>query len=423
MQQQLIALVDCNNFYVSCERVFKPSLRKKAVVVLSNNDGCIISRSDEAKALGIEMGDPCFLHKDKIRRGELTVFSSNYTLYADMSQRVMTLLCDFECDVEVYSIDEAFLCFYGKSVKETMALAFEMRQKILQCTGLPISVGLSYTKTLAKLANRYAKKGFGVFDLLEDQKIEAVLRASPVDDLWGVGRRTAEKLRFQGLRTAYDLSRADPEFIRKRLTIVGLRTQQELKKISSITFETEALEKKNISSAKSFGSLTDCFVSIEEALSNYVVTCSEKMRKQKLCAEALYVFLEYKRPHEVSRRSGSVSQKHKLEFPSDDTFLLLRESKKLLRQIYCPGVLYKKVGVMLLGLEKKSHQVNSLLFSDSKQEAKREKLLKLLDRVNQVPGSRLLTFASQGIEKSWQPKSAFRSQNFTTQWREIPRVQ
>ena len=325
---KLIALMDCNNFYVSCERVFNPRINKQPVVVLSNNDGCIISRSEEAKELGIGMGDPCFMHRDKVRRQGLKVYSSNYALYADMSHRVMTLLRDFECDVEVYSIDEAFLCFYNKTLEEIMELTNKIRKTIIQCTGIPVCIGVSYTKTLAKLANKYAKKGFGVFDLLQDHKIEAVLRITQVEDLWGIGRRSAEKLRFHGLPTAYDVSVADSKKIRKMLTIVGLHTQQELNKISCLEFELEVQEKKNIASAKSFGELTERLDYIQEALSNYVVTCSEKMRKQKLCATGLYVFLEYKRPHEVSRHSGKVAQKKVLEYPSDDTFLLLAEAKK-----------------------------------------------------------------------------------------------
>ena len=422
MKPQIIALLDCNNFFVSCERVFDPSLNKKPVVVLSNNDGCIISRSNEAKALGIGMGDPYFMHKDKIRTHGLKIFSSNYTLYADMSKRVMNIIREFECDLEIYSIDESFILFENHSEEKIEKIVTTMAQNVVRFTGIPVCIGVSYTKTLAKVANRYAKKSSFVRVLMTDLSISQALGIFPVGDIWGIGSKSLEKLKRQGVTTASELRDFDPIKTRKILTITGLRTQQELKKIPSIKLDTVVPDKKSIGSAKSFGSPTFELNLIEEALSNYVVRCAEKMRKQGLSTDEICVSLYSQKSNTPRHQISSVAQKKKLDISTDDIFLLLKESKDLLRQIYCPRSQYKKVGIHLLNLNKKSNKVEVSLFEKSQVNDKKEKILKVLDKINSNPGSKKIIFASQGTKQIWRSKSEFCSKNYTTKWSDLPKV-
>ena len=289
----MYALVDCNNFYVSCERLFNPGLEGKPVIVLSNNDGCAVSRSDEAKALGIEMATPAFLIKDLIQKNNVAVFSSNYTLYGDISERVMKTLESFVPRLELYSIDEAFLDMHDLDYTDLLELGLKIKNTVKKNVGIPVCVGIAPTKTLAKMANRYAKKyrkNIGVHWAANDQLIEEMLRVTEVGDIWGIGRQYALFLKRNGFNTALDFISAPEEWIRKNMTVVVQRLFNELKGIPAIQWEFATPAKKNICTSKSFGKLQTNKEDIKEAISNYAANCALKLRQQNSCCRRLKYF-------------------------------------------------------------------------------------------------------------------------------------
>lgn len=424
----LYALVDCNNFYCSCERVFNPKLENRPLVVLSNNDGCAIARSNEAKALGIKMGEPWFKLKDLVRSHGIVGLSSNYTLYGDMSQRVMQVLREFTPDVEVYSIDESFLRV--ESMRRLWASYTDMGQairgRVRQWTGIPVCVGIGPTKTLAKLANHIAKKNRqfdGVFDLAEYPPLEldSLLSSINVGEVWGVGRRIAEKLKNVGIQSVQDLRLMPPKAIRAQFSVVMERTVTELQGIPCLELEDIAPPKKQIVSSKSFGEMVASLEELSEALSSYVTRAAEKLREQNSVCGALQVFVMTNqfRTDDAHYSNGIVIP---LSNPSNNTLDLVQAALFGLRAIYRHGYLYKKTGVMLLDLAT-AGQIQASLFDPLGQRTKRsDALMEALDGLNRRFGRDTMCVAAAGTRKRWIAKAENKTPCYTTRWGELPKA-
>ncbi len=414
----IFALVDCNNFYASCERVFNPSLEGKPIVVLSNNDGCIIARSNEAKKLGIPMGGAFYSQKDVCRKHGVHVFSSNYQLYGDMSQRVMDTLRHFVPDMEVYSIDEAFLCMDGFSSRDLSDYALEIRSAVKQWTGVPVSIGIAPTKTLAKVANHIAKKRTtsGVYSLLTLDEQNAALANLDVEEIWGISSRWGAQLKQRGIHTAQQLREANPKLIRKNFSVVGERIVEELRGNSCIPLEMHVAARKNILSSKSFGKLVSDLPSIDEALANYAARACLKLRKQKSRAQGIYVFVRTNpfRAQEPQYRNGmSIG----FSVPTSDTRAIVKAASQCLHRIYRPGFRYHKTGIMLLDLIPESHEQQNLFLNVDHSHS--DKLMVTLDRINERMGKNTVFLASQGIKRGWQMRCDNRSPRYTTNWDEL----
>ena len=420
MNNKIFALVDCNNFYASCERVFNPELEGKPIVVLSNNDGCIVARSNEAKALGIPMGAPYFKYKQFIQRNNVQVFSSNYTFYGDMSTRVMTSLRSIVGEIEVYSIDEAFLDisdFYYCDLTET---AKEIRGLVKQWTGIPISIGIGQTKTLAKAANRQAKKyeSSNVFDIRgEPQRVE-VLKNLELEDIWGISTRWGRRLRKIGIQNAYDLSTGNPRQIRKALSIAGERIYYELNGTSCIQIE-EVKNKKNIISSKSFGKKVTKVQELEEAVSMYTARACEKLREQGSRAQGIYVFLRTS-PYLEEENKYSNGMSSYFDIPTSNTSNIIKEAKRLTSKLFISGYEYQKIGVMLLNIaDAKNEQYSFYKFEDYK---KSDTVMDSLDSINGKFGTGSLFLGAQGIHKNWKMRADRKSASYTTKVDNLPRV-
>ena len=418
-----IALVDFNNFFCSCERVFNPSLVGKPVVVLSNNDGCIISRSEEAKAIGIPMGAPLHQQHEVIRKHEVRVFSSNYTLYGDMSARVMSILRKSVPAIEVYSIDESFLEL-PPSFDEESARA--LRAKILQWTGIPVCIGIAGTKLLAKFANRYAKKNKqltgGVFDLATYWDPDGLMADAPCDALWGVAKNTAKTLSSMGISTVLDLKQADPTAVRKSLGVVGERLQRELNGISCLAMEEMPPPRKGVMASRSFGNPVESLEDLEEALSNHVARASEKIRRFGLLATHMEVFLQTNR-FRKDENQYNPSSGITLPTPTASTSELMATARELLQSIYRSGYRYKKTGVMLAHLVFKDEYQPSLFHASEKG---RIDIDKIVDDINRRMGDNrtpVIIRASMGTSNSrgrWKMKAERHSPNYTTDWNQLP---
>lgn len=419
--QQVFALIDCNNFYVSCERLFNPALVGKPVVVLSNNDGCIIARSEEAKALGIAMGAPFFKEEARLRRCGVSVFSSNYALYGDLSQRVMDVLQQCEPEVEVYSIDEAFVRLPAGSGRRVVEDARALRDRIGRWVGIPVSIGIGPTKTLAKLANRIAKKNrefAGVFDIGNHARFAELLAAVPVGDVWGIGRRHAERLALCGVHTALDLQRQDDGWLRKKLTITGLRTAMELRGISCLPLEQAPPAGKSVTSSRSFGHLVQSLDDLAEAVATYTTVAAEKMRRQGLAAGCLQVFLatnRFKQDAPQYRNSRTVV----LPAPTGATSELLGLARSCLAEMYRPGYAYQKAGVILSDLVPVSRSQAHLFRPDPQ---KSVPLMAALDAINSRWGRDTLQPAACGFARTWKNRQDRKSPAYTTRWRDLPVV-
>ena len=422
MAGQVLALVDCNNFYASCERVFNPKLECQPIVVLSNNDGCIIARSNEAKALGFAMGDPYHLNKQKIRQHNVKVFSSNYALYGDMSRRVMNTLGSHALDMEIYSIDEAFLSLDGFQHRGLSNYAATIRTNVKRATGIPVSIGIGPTKTLAKIANRLAKKlpgTDGVFNLLESD-LDTMLGQVDVGDVWGIGRQWSAWLKGQGIHTALDFKRADPKTIRARMTVVGERIVSELNGESCLDLELVAPAQKGITVSRSFGRQLTDRETIRQALLQFVGRAGEKLRRQNLQANRLTVFLMTS-PFSKDRPFYSNSMTKKLLFPTDYTPDLIDAAGAILEKIYKPGYIYQKCGVMLTDLVPAAWERHDLF--DDRDRQRQSRLMKALDAINSEHGARAIRFGDLGgARPQWATRASFRSPRYTTRWGEIPLV-
>ncbi len=414
----MFALVDGNNFYVSCERLFRPELNGKPVVVLSNNDGCIISRSNEAKALGIKMGVPYFKVKELIEKEQVAVFSSNYTLYADISARLMNNLARFTPEVEVYSIDECFLRFKGMGHLD--AYAHQMRQSIIQNTGIPVSIGIAPTKTLAKLANKKAKKHVsGVCVLESDEAIDEAVEDFPIADLWGIGRAYQAKLELEYIFTAGQLRKQSEAWVKNKLTIQGLRMYHELWGRSCIPLK-EVLERKQaICTSRSFGKLTNNLDELIEATSSYASRLAEKLRADQSCATILNIQLLTNRfRKDLPQYNPCISLP--LSHPVNNTPDLVKAAVRGLKSIYNPMYQYSKVAVIATGLIPEQ-EVQLHLFSEWNG-PRNNSLSKLMDKLNQYYGSGTIRLASEGFRKLWAMKRENVSPNYTTEWKDIIKV-
>lgn len=421
------ALVDVNNFYVSCERVFNPKLEDTPMVVLSNNDGCAVARSNEVKALGVKMGTPWFKMKDLARQHGILAFSSNYTLYGDMSNRVSTILREFSPDIEVYSIDESFLRIetvahlYGGPV----AMGHQMRDRIKQWTGLPVCVGVGPTKTLAKFANHLAKKNAvfgGVCDLHALSRPERLewMQGIDVGEVWGVGRQIAKRLDALGIRSVLELRNASPKELRSHLGVVMERTCNELRGISCLALEDVAPPKQQIMSSRSFGRAVDALDELREAVATHVARAAEKLRHQASLSAAVYVFIQTNR-FKVEEPQYSAGMTVPLPDSSDDTLALSQAAFQGLAAIYREGFHYKKAGVMLTLLSDKAGRQKSLFDAPVTME-RSAKLMSALNAVNREFGRDTIKSGASGLTRRWAMRSENRSPRYTTRWDELPQV-
>ncbi|WP_232086059.1 Y-family DNA polymerase [Candidatus Protochlamydia amoebophila] len=413
-------LVDCNNFYVSCERLFNPNLEKKPVVVLSNNDGCVISRSQEAKLLGVKMGEPYFQIKALCEFRNIQVFSSNYALYGDISERIMNLLFEHAPDLDIYSIDEAFLK-YPSSVapSDLVSLCHELQKKVKKWVGMPISLGLANTKTLAKMANDLAKKiqNFYVFDLNSSVR-QKVLQNYLIGDVWGIGRNLKEKLNGMNIHTAWEYAQMDPSIIRKRLGVIGERILWELRGVSCLESD-EKVSKKSLLYSRSFGHVLSEITPLSEALSTYVYTVAEKLRAQGSLAKALYIFLEYQiQPGKKMRCYDSITEI--FPAPTKDTGEMIKAAKRGLNKIFRREERYKKCGVILLDLLPESSS-NSDLFLNPV-DPKRTQLMNTMDALNARFGKKKLFFGAMGTDVSWKSRKDCSSKHNPSNWQQLPIV-
>jgi DNA polymerase V len=414
----MFALIDCNNFYVSCERVFNPALEGKPVVVLSNNDGCVIARSGEAKALGIKMGVPIFQCKDIVRKHRVVVISSNYRLYGDMSNRVMMLLKDFSPDYEIYSIDEMFLGLQGFAHWDLAAYAKKIRDHIWQGVHLPVSVGIGPTKTLAKAANFFSKR-FPLLHgtcLLTDPRVLSVkLSYIPIEDVWGIGRRWSIKLREIGINTAQDLANADPIMIRKRFNVVMARTALELQGTPCIPM-AEYAARKSILVSRSFGKKITDYTDLREAITTFATRAAKKLREDGSCACAVRVFIQTS-PFSPSDPYYANSMVTRLPKETSNTVWILKAAMQGLKAIYKTGFNYKKAGVMLIDLI--PEDIAQEDFFVDRGSLNNAPLMSVVDRINDRYGKELLQFGLCRGQKKWSMSQANVSGAYTTQWADI----
>ena len=414
-----IGLVDCNSFYVSCERLFNPKIRRKPVVVLSNNDGCIISRSNEAKALGIKMGEPYFKAKDIIIKNNVNVFSSNYSLYGDLSRRVMRTLKRFNSDIEVYSIDEAFMNLSNFSDKEIEEVGKEIRSTVLKWTGIPTSIGIAKTKTLSKVANHIAKKTkAGVTSLIGIENLDPILEKVEINDVWGVGRQLTKFYQKNGIYNAKQLKNKSNTWIKKCSNVLSSRTAMELRGISCIELEKTTSKRKSCVVSRSFGKRVENFQELKEAVASYCLNASEKLRSENLVAKALTVFV---RTSPFQRNFGYYSNSKTIDFPiaTNNSIETVKTAITILESIYKNGYRYQKAGVMFSGLSDENSKEN--LFASEKDE-KINKLMRSIDKTNFRFGRRTLSIASAGIRKKWFMKREHSSKIDTADFYCIPTI-
>lgn len=410
----MFGLADCNNFYASCERLFQPKYNGRPVVVLSNNDGCVIARSNEAKEVGIKMGAVFYQIKELLDKHEVAVFSSHYTLYGDMSARVMTNLARFTPEVEVYSIDECFLGLSG--YKNLEAYGKLVRDTVIRNTGIPISLGIAPTKVLAKVANKSAKKANGVMVLDTDAKIKSILADYPVEELWGIGRQYAHQLIAMGIETAEQLRNLPIDWVQTNMTIVGVRMWRELWGESCIPLELSLDRKKAMCTSRAFGKLTGDYTELREATTSYISRLALKLRREKCCATAITVKLQTNRfnpNHPQAFPSITIA----LEHPVNNTHDLVSTALEGLRKIYIRGYLFQKVEVMANGLIPET-EVQLNMFSPYKGVA-HDKLSKIIDKLNAHFGAGTLRIATEGDKQRWTLRREFLSPEYTTNWNDI----
>lgn len=415
----MIALVDCNNFYASCERVFNPKLEGKPVVVLSNNDGCVIARSDEAKAVGIPMGAPAHLNRELFEKNKVNVFSSNYILYGSLSARVMGTLKQFTHAIEYYSIDEAFLDFNGYAWTDFCQLSKSIRETVGAGVGIPVSVGIAPTKTLAKMANRFAKKTkkkVGVHIAETQTEIEEILRFTEVGNIWGVGPQYAKLLLRNGFTTAYDLSRAPEDWVRTNMAVVGQRTLNELRGIPCIELDETVAARKNICVARGFGQLLTKKHEVQEALSNYTTIVGEKLRKDKRCTRRLNIFLQTN-VHRTQDKQYMRAVTLELPVATNATSELLEHAMIAMDILFVEGYNYHKCGCIALDLVPEDSVQYSLF--DERDRSRDNILMGALDKLNGYFGKNTVKFARQGYGKKWKLRQEKLSPCYTTRLSDI----
>jgi DNA polymerase V len=413
-----VALVDCNNFYASCERVFQPDLRGVPVVVLSNNDGCVIARSNEAKALGIAMGEPWHKVRERVDTRLLRMRSSNYTLYGDMSARVMRILATFTPELEFYSIDEAFLGLGGfEHCLETHAR--ELRQRVLQWTGIPVSVGIAATKTLAKVANHRAKKDpayGGVCVMLDEAAIDAELGRLPLTDIWGIAGRLARRLSDLGITTPLALKQTDARFVRERFSVTLERTVRELQGIPCIAIEDAPPDRKTVMASRSFGRLVTVRHEMDEAVASYATRAAEKMRRQNLAAGRVMVFVQTN-PFRPQDAQYSGERMVSLPVATAETGRIISAAHRGLNAIWRDGFHYKKAGVMLLDLVR-AGDVQAGLFNQPDSAGSKARM-RAVDHLNRRFGRDSVTYAAAGVARAWKMQRGSLSPRYTTDWTEL----
>ncbi|MBF0448370.1 MAG: Y-family DNA polymerase [Magnetococcales bacterium] len=420
---QNLALVDCNNFYVSCERLFNPRLHNRPVIVLSNNDGCAVSRSNEAKALGVPMGAPLHKIQGLIKQHQIQVLSSNYALYADLSSRVMRTLESHGLPMEIYSIDEAFIGLGSVDLTDPTERCRTLQQTVFRHTGIPTSIGIGPTKTLAKLANRTAKKSprtGGVLSLTTPTYRHKALEMTAVGDIWGIGSKGAAKLNHLGIHTAAQLRDTDLGQIARRLNIVIARTAQELRGIPALEWESLAKPSQSITSSRSFGKRITTLPPLREALASYTARAALKLRRQALLANVISVFLGTSRFVAITKQYHHTASAP-LPESINDTGQLTQHALKLLESIYRPGFDYNRAGIILLDLIP-IQQYQPGLFSDQAGRRKKIRLMQVMDQLNQKMGANTLRFGAEGIHQEWRMRRQMKSPAYTTNWEEIPRV-
>lgn len=414
----MIALVDCNNFYASCERVFRPDLVGKPICVLSNNDGCVIARSNEAKALGIPMGAPAFEWEETFNRHGVHVFSANFALYGDMSNRVMSLLADFSPQLEIYSIDESFLDFQGCEHLNLQQLGHQMRKVVLKATGIPISVGFAPTKALAKVANRIAKKYpeqlRNVYCMDSEERRIKALKWLKIEDVWGIGRQHSRRLQKLDILTAYDFTQMDEGWIRKHLSVVGLRLKHDLEGKPSIFLE-EMQAKKNIATTRSFDKNYTEFEHLRERVTSFAVSCAEKLRKQHSECSAVMVFIHTNRfRDDLPQYSRNILIQ--LPFSTNSSIEIAKYAVLGLKLIFRSGYAYKKAGVIVQNFTPESGRQLSI-FQESDQ--RHQKLMEAMDQINASFGQQKIKLASQDLKRLWKMRQEKLSPRYTTRLSDI----
>lgn len=414
----MFALIDCNNFYASCERVFNPKLNHQPVVVLSNNDGCVIARSNEAKDLGIPMGAPAFEYQKVFQQKKIHVFSANFALYGDMSNRVMSILSEYSPDIEIYSIDECFLKLKGFDWFDLQQYALDMKNKVFKWTGIPISVGIAPTKALAKAANRIAKKypqqTNGAYLIQNnEQKIKA-LKWLKVEDVWGIGYQHAKKLKNIGVHTAYHFTQLPNDWVKKNMAIVGLRLKRDLEGIPTLNLE-QVQAKKNIATTRSFEKPYTDFSDLKERISTFAITCAEKLRKQQSCCKGILVFIR------TNRFNPNLPQYNpkicvQLPFPTNSSIELTKFALFALQQIYKKGYAYKKAGVIVYDFCPEN-QLQLTLFEN--RNSKHIQLMQAIDTINKNYGNQKIKIAAQDLTRIWKMKQEKLSPKYTTRLEDI----
>tara|TARA_B100000686_G_scaffold355291_1_gene472093 strand:+ start:15113 stop:16372 length:1260 start_codon:yes stop_codon:yes gene_type:complete len=418
----MFALLDCNNFYVSCERVFQPQYEKVPLVVLSNNDGCIISRSNEVKKLGIGMGAPAFKYKTQFKKHGIKVFSSNYALYADMSNRVMNILESSTPNVEIYSIDEAFLQFYGFDYFNLVEHAHKIKNKIKKWTGIPVSIGIAPTKSLAKIANKIAKKftseTLGVYNINSEEKIIKALHWTSIDDVWGIGFSNSKLLRSIGVDNALSFTKLSDYWIKKNMNVLGLRLKKDLLGLSHIKLDKIKNRKKSIATTRSFENSLNNLPGLEERIATFAISCAEKLRKQNSCCNSLLVFLKsnaFKKEKEQYNNSCLIT----LSYASNSNLILSKKAIDGLRKIFKAGISYKKAGVLALDIIPQENRQFNLFESNI---TKHDNLMNVIDNVNYRYRSNQIKLANQDLHRTWKMKQNNLSPRFTTVLEEIIKV-
>ncbi len=414
----MFALVDCNNFYASCERVFRPDLYNKPVVVLSNNDGCVIARSNEAKKLGIPMGAPAFEYKHVFIRHRVHVFSSNYALYGDMSARVMNLLTSFSPNIEIYSIDEAFLKFEGFELTDLPAYGRQIRNEIYKGTGIPISIGIAKTKALSKVANKIAKKYHnktgGVYIIDSEKKRIKALQITDLGDVWGIGRRYTKRLNTMGIRDAYRFTQLSDGWVRKNMTVVGLRLKKDLE--GNPTLGIEQLQtKKSIATTRSFDKNYADYAVIKERVVTFAASCAEKLRHQHSCCNTMMVFLhtnEHRKDHAQYSRNIVIN----LPYPTNSSIELAKFAIRGLNNIFKQGYYYKKAGIIVMDTTPENER-QAMLFENS--DPRHQRLMKVMDKINQWYKTPILKLGSQDLKRTWKMRQEKLSPRYTTRLDEI----
>ncbi len=414
----MFALVDCNNFYASCERVFRPDLNNKPIVVLSNNDGCVIARSHEAKQLGIPMGAPAFEFEKQFEKHKVSVFSANFALYGDMSDRVMSILSNYTPDIEIYSIDEAFLKWQGYQHFNLTDYGNDMRQKVYKWTGIPISVGIAQTKALSKVANKIAKKYAeatqGVYSIDTEEKRVKALKWLKIEDVWGIGKQHTKRLKAAGVTTAYDFTLLDDHFVKKQMAIVGLRLKHDLQGI--ITLDLDKIQpKKAIATTRSFEKNYTDFECLNERIVTFAVSCAEKLRKQNSNCNTITVFIHtngFRKDLPQYNRNIVV----KLPFPTSSSIELAKFASQALKRIFKHGYAYKKAGVIAQNLAPVDTRQHTL-FENS--DERHIPLMQTMDRMNALYGQQKLRLASQDTKRVWKMKQQKLSPHYTTKLSDI----